>query len=119
MTTSLFAGFTYGFRSIGFPHELEGLKLMQSSRGDWKRLIPAMIGATAVGIVLSWAVHLWSSYHFGLGTGRMHQYWDWYTNYLWSQTAQKIAVKEGLQYGRIALVFAGIAFYFIMIDEGR
>jgi hypothetical protein len=70
-----------------------------------------MLPTTVAGLVLAWAVHLMTAYHYGLGTAKMQQYWDWHTQEVWVRAAGWIDTPQGPQISRIGVVIGGIAFY--------
>jgi len=113
---SVFFSLTRGMRSIPFPHQVEGLKLMEDSGGDLKRAFGVMAAALVVGVVAAWAIYLPITYHYGAGTARMVQYPDWQTHEAYSQLMSWIQDPKGFQSRRVIPTVIGFGLFMGMMS---
>jgi hypothetical protein len=113
---SVFFALTRGMRSIPFPHQVEGLKLLEDCGGDGKRALRVMAAAVALGVVVAWGIYLPTVYHYGAGTARMIQYPDWQTHEAYSQLMGWIQNPKGVQYGRLGATGIGLTLFVTMMS---
>jgi len=108
---SLFFGFTCGIRNVPFPHQVEGLKLMERSRGSSRRLLYAMAIAVVVGVGCA----LWAEFHLAFENGFGARWRDlpgWLSRSAWDQLVGWINVPKGIDRGRAEAAIIGFVFYF-------
>jgi uncharacterized membrane protein (DUF485 family) len=112
---SLLFGIVRGMRSIAFPHQAEGFKLMERCGGSQKRLFHAMAWAVVLGMVIAWLIYLPVAYHYGAGTAKMKQYSDWHTTETYAQLVNWIEAPQGVNWSRIIPSIIGLVFYMGMM----
>lgn len=117
---SLYFGISRGFRSIAFPHQAEGFKLMERSGGSTRRLFYAMAVVTVLGMAVSWLIYLPVVYQYGAGTAKMKQYSNWHTYETYNQLMSWLEEPRPLALGgfamhRVTPALLGLAFYLVMM----
>ena len=112
---SLFFPLSRGMRSIAFPHQVEGMKLMDRAGGSQSRLFKAMLGTLVVGMFVAWAIYLPTMYHYG-AAAKMRQYTGWHTGETWGQLVNWIEAPQGVAWHRIIPTIIGFVAYFILMS---
>lgn len=106
-----FHGLSRGFRSIVFPHQIEGLKLAERARLEARPLFLTMLIAAVLGVILAWAMYLPVVYHYGAGTARMGQYSDWYTTEAYGELASWLENPRGVAWNRLTTIGLSAGLY--------
>lgn len=111
---SVYFSLSRGMRSIPFPHQMEGFKLMDRAGGDQRRLFFAMGGAAVVGSIMAWLIYLQVVYQYG-AEAKMTQFSNWHTNETYAQLVNWLEDPKGLSVGRIVPTLLGLVFYVAMM----
>ena len=104
-------GFNRNYRCHPMPHQLEGLKMAERTNINIKRLVPAMLLATAVGTFVAFFMLLYISYDVGANNfrmssvGRGHEAFNYMTRWLSYSTGAN----------RIKLSFMGAGFTIVCL----
>ncbi len=110
---SMFFGISRGMRSIPFPHQVEGLKLMDRCGGSQRRLWYAMCGMLAFATLAAWLLYLQVCYQYG-AVAKMKEYSDWRTGETFGQLMNWLEQPNaGTQWQRVIPTLLGLVFYLV------